>query len=180
MSKRTGLPDAEVAFLRRAFAWAQTALSKGERPFGAVIVSPDGRIVGEGHACSHETGDISAHAEITAIRQAMRISTRDQLQSCTIYASAEPCAMCAGAIYWSNIRRVVFGLDEERLRALRNVSDRGAALTISCRAVLASGGHPTTVIGPVLQDEAIAPHEAFWQTLERTPRDLLEHRPLER
>jgi tRNA(Arg) A34 adenosine deaminase TadA len=150
------------AILRRAFALAELGLARGERPFGAVIADPDGNVLGEGYACTIERGDTTAHAEMTAIRRACAETSRDRLAACTLYSSAEPCAMCAGAIYWANIRRVVFGLSEERLRQLRNVSERTAALTMSCAAVLTSGGHPTEVIGAVLEDEAIKPHLAFW------------------
>ena len=70
--------------------------------------------------------------------------------------------MCAGGIYWANIRRVVFGLTEARLRRLRNVSECTAALTMSCETVLATGGHPIEVVGGVFEDEAIKPHLTFW------------------
>lgn len=149
-------------FLRRAFALAEMGLARGERPFGAVIVGPDGRILGEGYACTIEQRDVTAHAEITAIRRACTSADRDQLARCTLYSSAEPCAMCAGGIYWANIRRVVFGLTEARLRRLRNVSECTAALTMSCETVLATGGHPIEVVGGVFEDEAIKPHLTFW------------------
>ncbi len=149
-------------FLRRAFALAEMGLARGERPFGAVIVDSDGRILGEGYNCTIEQGDVTAHAEITAIRRACAAADRDWFARCTLYSSAEPCAMCAGSIYWANIRRVVFGLSEARLRNLRNVSERTAALTMNCEAVLATGGHSIEVVGGVLEDEAIKPHLAFW------------------
>jgi tRNA(adenine34) deaminase len=149
-------------FLRRAFALADMGLARGERPFGAVIVDPEGRILGAGYNCTIEQGDVTAHAEITAIRRACTSADRHQFARCTLYSSAEPCAMCAGGIYWANIRRVVFGLSEARLRSLRNVSERTAALTMNCETVLATGGHSIEVVGGVLEDEAIKPHLAFW------------------
>jgi tRNA(adenine34) deaminase len=166
---RSVLNDAprDHVFLRRAFALAEMGLARGERPFGAVIVDPDGRILGEAYACSIERADVTAHAEITAIRRACATADRDQFARCTLYSSAEPCAMCAGGIYWANIRRVVFGLSEARLRNLRNVSERTAALTMNCEAVLAMGGHSIEVVGGVLEDEAIKPHLAFWNANRR-------------
>jgi tRNA(Arg) A34 adenosine deaminase TadA len=160
--QRSTLAPRDYEFLRRAFELPDVALACGERPFGAVIVDPAGKIAGEGYNCTIERDDITAHAEVTAIRRAYPTTDRDRLAACTLYSSAEPCAMCAGAIYWANIRRVVFGLGEQRLRALRNVSERTAALTAGCTAVLATGGHATEVIGAVLEDEAIKPHLAFW------------------
>jgi len=152
----------DQTFLRRAFTLAELGLAKGERPFGAVIADPDGNIVGEGYNCTVEQGDITAHDEMTAIRRAWAKADRERLATCTLYSSAEPCAMCAGAIYWANIRKVVFGLSEGRLRTLRNVSESTAALTMGCQAVLMTGGHPTAVVGGVLEDQAIEPHLAFW------------------
>jgi tRNA(Arg) A34 adenosine deaminase TadA len=152
----------DQGLLRRAFDLAEIGLARGERPFGAVIADGTGTIVSEAYNCSIEQCDVTAHAEVTAIRRACKAIGREGLAACTLYSSAEPCAMCAGAIYWANIRRIVFGLGEERLRTLRNVSEQTAALSAGCAAVLATGGHPTEVIGPSLEDQALKPHMAFW------------------
>jgi len=143
---------------------AELAVATGERPFGAVIVGADGTIISEAHGHSIAQKDLTSHAEVTAIRNLHGRYDRAFLAGCTLYSSAEPCAMCAGAIYWANIQRVVFGLSEERLRMLRDVSEHTSALQMKCEAVLATGGHPTVVIGSVLEDEAIVPHLGFWAT----------------
>ncbi len=70
--------------------------------------------------------------------------------------------MCASAIYWAEVGRVVFGLSEERLRLLRNVNTSTAALIIGCRDVLSSGGHVIEVLGPMLEDDAAVQHRLFW------------------
>lgn len=157
-----GVSEQDLTLLRRSFALAARGMSTGERPFGAVIVDKDGHIVAEAYAITHAQKDITCHAEVTAIRTAYAQRTRDDLAGCTLYSSAEPCAMCSGAIYWANIRRVVFGLTEPRLRALRKVA-HATSLQMRCAAVLATGERATDVVGGVLEDEAIVSHLTFWQ-----------------
>jgi tRNA(Arg) A34 adenosine deaminase TadA len=164
-SDRGALVPRDFVLLRRAFAMAERAVDDGERPFGAVIADPHGEVLVEIYGRGTALKDLTAHAEASAVRELRGRFDRDFLAACTLYSSAEPCAMCAGAIYWSNIRRVVFGLSEQRLRALRNVSAATSALTIGCEAVLATGGHPIAVFGSVLEDEAIKPHVGFWDRL---------------
>ena len=81
----------------------------------------------------------------------------------TIYSSAEPRAMCAGAIYWAGIGRLVYGLSEERLRGVTGNHPENPTLDLPCRAVFASGQRPTEVVGPLLEDEAEALHEGVWK-----------------
>lgn len=154
--------EGDLRFLRRSFELAALGLGLGEAPFGAMIVDRSGTVIAEAYACALGQSDVTAHAEVEAIRKATHAVDRERLAGCTLYASAEPCAMCAGAIHWSNIRRVVFGLGEARLRGLRGASAAAYALTIGCASVLATGGHPIMVIGPALEDEAAPSHVAFW------------------
>jgi tRNA(Arg) A34 adenosine deaminase TadA len=162
---RGALVPRDFVLLRRAFTMAERAVTDGERPFGAVIADQDGEVLVEISGRGVALKDVTAHAETSAVRDLRGRFSRDFLASCTLYSSAEPCAMCAGAIYWSNIRRVVFGLSEQRLRGLRNVNAATSALTIGCADVLASGGYPITVIGSVLEDEAVKSHIGFWEKL---------------
>ena len=162
---RGALWPRDFVLLRRAIEMSKRAVADGERPLGAVIADPNGEILVEVYGRGAALKDLTAHAETSAVRALGGRFDRDLLAACTLYSSTEPCAMCAGAIYWSNIRRVVFGLSEQRLRALRNVNAATSALTIGCADVLATGGHPITVIGSVLEDEALKPHLGFWQNL---------------
>jgi len=162
---RGALSPRDFTLLRRAFTMAERAVADSERPFGAVIADPNGKILVEIYGRGSALQDVTAHAETSAVRALSGRFSRTFLASCTLYSSAEPCAMCAGAIYWSNIRRVVFGLSEQRLRTLRNVNASTSALTIGCAEVLASGGHPIVVIGSVLEDEAVTAHIGFWDRL---------------
>ena len=106
--------------------------------------------------------DRTAHAERLLATQASRAHDPKFLARCTIYTSAEPCAMCAGAIYWAGIGRVVYALSERRLRAITGAHAENPTLDLPCRSVFASGQHATEVIGPLLEDEAAALHEGIW------------------
>lgn len=95
-------------FLKKAIALALEGMSKNEGgPFGAVIVK-DGKIVGQGWNKVTSTNDPTAHAEVTAIRDACKNLGDFQLKDCTIYSSCEPCPMCFGAIYWARPARLVY------------------------------------------------------------------------
>ena len=103
------------------------------------------------------TDGVTGHAELNLVRRALDELGRDVLAGCTLYTSTEPCAMCAGAIYWARIPTVVFGCSVEGLAAVTDGS-----LALSCREVFAHGGRETEVRGPVLEDEALDVHRSFW------------------
>ncbi len=156
--------DDEV-YLRRAIALAQTAVDSGNRPFGAVVVDGRGAIIAEGYSTQQGDRDWTAHAEMNVLRAAGKLLSWDQLEKCTLYASGDPCPMCSGAIYWSNVRRLVFGIDEETMRPLRRDNRQAAGLLMSCREVLKKSPHNIEIIGPALVAEAIEPHKRFWKPL---------------
>ena len=89
--------------------------------------------------------------------------TREVLAGATIYASGEPCVMCAGAIFWANIGRVVFGIDAERLRVFSGEHGDQRDAELSCRDVFRASPHPIECIGPALVDEAGAAHVGAWK-----------------
>ena len=163
----TATPDSierHEQLLRRSFEVARRAMSHGNHPFGAVLVDGDGNVligVENGYMPSH---DGTAHAERLLATEACRTLSAEVLAGATIYSSAEPCAMCAGAIYWAGIGRLVYGLSEHRLRAVTGNHPENPTLDLPCRAVFASGQRPTEVVGPLLQDEAEAVHDGVWKT----------------
>ena len=163
MNDSTSLNDRDALFLRRAIELGAAAGRRGNRPFGAVVVSAAGDVLGEGANDNAVSGDCTAHAEINALRAVSPRHGRDELQHATMYASGEPCVMCAGAIFWSNIRRVVFGIDAVGLRVFRATQAHAGDVVMSCRDVFAASPHPIHTIGPALVDEAAAPHRAFWK-----------------
>lgn len=162
------LPDAalgerDALYLRRAIELSAQAAGRGNRPFGAVVVSTDGTLLGEAWNDNAETGDCTGHAEVNALRIATPAHPREAFADATMYASGEPCVMCAGAIFWSGIRRVVFGAGAVRLRAFRTLQAGAGDLEMSCREVFEASPQPFEVIGPALADEATAPHAAYWK-----------------
>ncbi|MBC8057653.1 MAG: nucleoside deaminase, partial [Rhizobiales bacterium] len=122
-----------------------------------------GAVLGDAWNNNAETGDCTGHAEINALRIATPVHPREVFADATMYASGEPCVMCAGAIFWAGIRRVVFGLDAVRLRAFRTLQAGAGDLEMSCRDVFEASPEPFEVIGPALAEEAAAPHAAYWK-----------------
>src|SRR5215469_9194462 len=150
-------------FLRRSFDVARRSMTHGNHPFGAILVDGDGKVLIEcenGYMPAH---DGTAHAERLLATEACRTLPSDVLTKSTLYSSAEPCAMCAGAIYWAGIGRLVYGLSERRLRDYTGNHPENPTLDLPCRAVFASGQRPTEVIGALLEDEAAALHEGVWK-----------------
>jgi len=149
--------------LRAAIQSARNAVENGNHPFGAVLADRDGKLLLEAENTVVTDRDITGHAETNLVREASRKYGADFLAGCTLYASAEPCAMCAGAIYWGNISRVVYGLSQEQLYAMVPGGNEGDGLRISCREVLARGSREVEVLGPNLEQEAAQVHQEFWK-----------------
>jgi tRNA(Arg) A34 adenosine deaminase TadA len=156
------ITEDQTSHLRRAIALAHAARASGELPFGAVITGAAITTLVEATSTEISTGDWTCHAETNAVRVAVRLYTRTALATSTIFASAEPCAMCAAAIYYAGIRRVIYGFPEPRLRALLGTVPAAAGLGISCRRIFAATLVPMEIIGPVLEDEAALPHQGYW------------------
>ena len=157
------LPERDALYLRQAIALSRTARERGNRPFGAVIVAGDGTVLVEAWNRNAETGDCTAHAETSAVREASPKFSREVLAGATLYSSGEPCVMCAGAIFWSNIRRVVFGIDAVSLRVFRGEVGEQRDAELSCRYVFNASPHAIECVGPALLDESSAPHVGFWK-----------------
>lgn len=151
------------AYLQQAIAWSFTARDRGNRPFGAVVISGQGELLAEAYCNTTETGDCTGHAETNAVRHLGDRFSRSALAQATLYSSAEPCVMCAGAIFWSGIGRVVFGIDAMRLRVFRGERAEQRDAELSCRDVFAASPHPIKCIGPAFIEAASAPHIGFWK-----------------
>jgi len=154
------MPDDDL--LRRAFDVADRALERGNHPFGAVLAGPDGEVLLEAENGYLPDGDMTGHAERLLATAACKAFEPEELAECTLYSSAEPCAMCAGAIYWAGIGRVVYGLSEARLKEITGNHPENPTLSLPCRTVFAAGQRPTEVVGPLLEDEAAELHEGVW------------------
>jgi tRNA(Arg) A34 adenosine deaminase TadA len=149
-------------FLRRSFDVARRALTRGNHPFGAILVDENRNVLIEAENGYMPDRDGTAHAERLLATQACTTLSPDVLKNATLYSSAEPCAMCAGAIYWAGIGRLVYGLSEHRLRGVTGNHPENPTLDLPCREVFESGQRATEVVGPLLEDEAEALHEGVW------------------
>jgi tRNA(Arg) A34 adenosine deaminase TadA len=147
--------------LAAAIEVARRARANGNHPFGAVLVIDDEQVLDAENTVT--TGrDPTGHAETNLVRLAASRFDPAQLARATLYSSTEPCAMCAGAIYWAGIARVVYGLAESDLVAMTGASEQNPTLSLPCREVFARGQREITVAGPLLTEQARAVHEGFW------------------
>ena len=103
----------DTRYMTMALAEAQKAFAMGEVPVGCVIVA-DGQVVGRGHNLTETLADVTAHAEMQAITAATNTLGGKYLTQCTLYVTVEPCVMCAGAIGWAQVQRVVYGASDEK------------------------------------------------------------------
>ena len=140
----------DESFMRQALAEARRAAAEQEVPVGAVVVA-GGRIIGRGHNLVETLADPTAHAEMQALTAAASALGGKYLQQCTLYVTVEPCIMCAGAIGWAQVGRVVWGADDPK-KGYRCYSDKVF--------------HPkTVVVRGVLREECEALMTAFFASL---------------
>jgi len=150
----------DLHHLGRAVELAREARARGDHPFGAVLVTADGAIV-EAMNSVTTANDPTGHAETNLVRLSASLGA-SVLATSTLYTSTEPCAMCAGAIYWAGIGRMVFGLSGHALVQL--VSDASGVLTLDLpsREVFDRGGSAIEVVGPVDVPGAVEVHDGMW------------------
>lgn len=135
-------------FMQQALAEARKAFEREEVPVGTVIVCQD-RIIARGHNLTETLNDVTAHAEMQAITAAAGFLGGKYLTDCTIYVTVEPCVMCAGALGWSQISRIVYGAGDEKRGFLRFAPH---------------GIHPKTIVtGGVLENECASLMKEFFQ-----------------
>jgi tRNA(Arg) A34 adenosine deaminase TadA len=155
----------DEALLRHAFEVARRSRAGGDHPFGSVLADEEGRVLMEqGNGYSAAGNDRTAHAESLLASRAARTYDLAFLARSTLYTSAEPCAMCAGAIYWAGIGRVVYGQSERSLKELTGAHEENPTLDLPCAIVFASGQRETEVVGPLLEDEAAELQADFWKS----------------
>ena len=161
------MTDRDLALLRQSFDVAKRSRDAGDHPFGALLAGPDGQVLREqGNGYRTEGRDRTAHAERLLASWAARTYDLPFLARSTLYTSAEPCAMCAGAIYWAGIGRVVYGQSEKGLKAQTGAHDENPTLDLPCRLVFDAGQRATEVVGPLLEDEAAQLQADFWAERE--------------
>ena len=152
--------------MKRAIEVSRAARAAGNTPFGAILVDADGEIVLEQPNIEITEKRCTGHAETTLADRASHQFSKEYLWGCTLYTTAEPCCMCAGAIYWANIGRVVYAMTEERLLALTGSDEQNPTFNLPCREVFARGQKDIEVLGPfpALEAEAAEVHEGYWKT----------------
>lgn len=161
MTAVTGDLDHET-LMRKAIEESRQARVLGNHPFASILVGPDGRILMTQHNAYMPDHDMTGHAERVLMTRASTSLPMALLKECTIYTSAEPCAMCSGAIYWAGLKRVVYGLSEAHLKDITGNHPENPTLDLPCRTVFAAGQRVVEVIGPMLEAEAAAVHEGVW------------------
>jgi tRNA(Arg) A34 adenosine deaminase TadA len=149
-------------WIRAAIRLAGEARERGDEPFGALLVSHDRSIL-EARNAVRTANDVTQHAELRLVSKAWKSLEPEVLANTTLYTSTEPCAMCAGAIYWAGVPRVVYGLAASSLEKMTG----GSGLHQPSRRVLGDAAPPVAVEGPVLEDEARLVHEGFWPNSQR-------------
>ena len=157
------LTDDDLGHLRESMRVAERSRAEGAHPFGALVVDARGRIVSSfGNNSLPPHGDPTQHAELRAVAAASRLLGPDGMRGSTLFTSAEPCAMCAGAAYWTGMGRIVYALSETRLPSLTGAHAENPTLALPCREVFARGQRTVQVVGPMLEDEAAQGHVGFW------------------
>ena len=132
--------------MKKALQEAEIAFEKGEIPVGAIVVV-DNRVIARSHNLTELLNDVTAHAEMQSITAAANFLGGKYLKECTLYVTLEPCQMCAGALYWSQISKIVFGASDEN----RGFENMGSQL------------HPkTTVVRGILAEEAANLMKSFF------------------
>ena len=156
--------DVDIKHLRSAIALAWRARQHSNHPFGAVLVDEHNQVVLEAENTVNSGRDCTGHAETNLVRLASGQFSPEELAHHTLYSRTEPCGMCAGAIHWSQIGRVVYALSEMDLYEI--VGPSPEHLLLPCREVFAHSKRPIKVLGPAaeLEVEARAVHEYFWKS----------------
>ncbi|WP_043159576.1 nucleoside deaminase [Bradyrhizobium sp. Ai1a-2] len=155
--------EADLHFLRRSFEVARRSVTHGNHPFGSVLVDRNRNVLMEMENGYMPSRDGTAHAERLLATKACTTLAPDVLEHATLYSSAEPCAMCSGAIYWAGIGRLVYGLSEHRLREITGNHPENPTLDLPCREVFRTGQRPTDVVGPLIEEEAAELHAGLWR-----------------
>jgi tRNA(Arg) A34 adenosine deaminase TadA len=159
-----GISALDVELLRETIQLSSAAKERGRHPFAALVADQNGKLISQaGNNSMPPEGDPTQHAELAAAAKAARLLSPEALAKCTLYTSAEPCCMCAGAIYWTGIGRVVYALSEHVLLSLTGDHPENPTFSLPCREVFARGQRQILVYGPMLETEAAKAHVGFWK-----------------
>jgi tRNA(Arg) A34 adenosine deaminase TadA len=151
--------------LKRCIEISRNARLHGNTPFGALLADKNGQILLEQENIEITEGICTGHAETTLAARASQKYSKEFLWECTLYTTAEPCAMCTGSIYWSNIGTIVYAMTEKRLLELTGNNAQNPTFDLPAKEILRHGQKKIQVIGPFPEVEAVAAavHEGYWQ-----------------
>ncbi|MFC6169580.1 nucleoside deaminase [Loigolactobacillus jiayinensis] len=150
--------------LHRTIKISQAARDSGNTPFGALLADQNGEILMEQGNIELTEHICTGHAECTLAARASHKYSKADLWQYSLYTTAEPCVMCAGAIYWANIGRVVYAMEERRLLQLTGSNDVNPTFDLPTREIYRHGQKNITVVGPFkeLEVQAAAVHQGYW------------------
>ncbi len=151
--------DDDTMYLRQAIVASQQALEAGNMPFGASLTK-DGKLLWVSQNQQRTSADCTGHAEVVLVREARAALGPEATQGATVYASGEPCAMCAGAMFWAGVRRVVYAATTPDIEAALG----GSSLPMRCADALVGAQPPVQVDGPMLREEAVSVLRRFGAT----------------
>lgn len=164
--KLSDLKDWEVGLLKRVIQICFESREQGNHPFGCLLADAEGNILMEqGNAEADQNGDCTAHAETMLVRRASQKYSKEEMRNFTMYNCGDPCAMCAGAIYWSNLGRLVYIGRESELKKVTGDDIRNPTLDLPSRVVFSRGQKSIEVLGPFLElePELMKVHENYWK-----------------
>ena len=160
----------DLMLLKVAIDTAQKARDKGNHPFGALLADEQKNILLVAENTVVTEGDCTGHAETNLMREASTRFDSEFLAKCTLYTSTEPCPMCVGAIFWGNVRRIVYALSTKSFYELiPDTSDE--VLQVPCQDLIGLGKKSIEVVGPALEKEALKVHQGFWQQPGQRPKN---------
>ena len=160
------MTERDKALLRECVKIAHEAMLEGNHPFGALLADKDGNVLMR-QKNEFSAGGSAYHAETLLVFRAAKTYPAEFLKECTLYSNFEPCCMCTGAIYWSNIGRLVFGATEKDLLSYTGNNEENPTFSLSSRTVLSYGQKDVVVEGPTDDEELlgiiIKDHIEFWK-----------------
>lgn len=151
-------------YLKRCIEISKNSRESGNMPFGALLVNKEGEIILEQMNIEGTDYKCTGHAETQLMEKASMMFSKDYLWGCTLYSTAEPCAMCTGAIYWGNVGRIVYGMSEVDLLKFTGSDEKNPTFDLPCRDIIKKGQKKIEVLGPfdTLYEDIAEVHKNFW------------------
>lgn len=156
--------EAHIKLLKRCIEISNDARKHGNTPFGALLTDKEGNILLEQENIEITKNICTGHAETSLAARASQKYDKEFLWECILYTTAEPCAMCTGAIYWGNIGSIVYAMTESRLLELTGDNSQNPTFDLPASEIIAKGQKDIKIIGPFVEVEELAQqaHIGYW------------------